>query len=276
LAAERRVTLTVDADRSWLQDITPFYAQLLSDMEHDKSLYRVQRGKYVVAPRATSRLTQAAPVELLIDLALRDQGDYYLGFLTAFIDHGLTDLHSAVTYAAIRQESPLGNAGLSLGDQPVKLVRLAASRWPQRSDERERQRVVPRAAEFVWRSSLERTLIDGVLRPDLCAGIETVVGGWGRAQRRGSADWAKVWTIAQGCGNSVARRAALLLCQLGHESLVADHLPALRRNRARVLLDRSDGFALGDRRPPRDPQTGVVLNVPDHAVTGWLAASGVG
>jgi predicted transcriptional regulator of viral defense system len=276
LARERRVTLSVDADRSWLQQLTPNFAQLLDDMEGNQSLYRVQRGRYVVAPRATSRLDQAAPVELLVDLALRDQGDYYLGFLTALIAHGLTDLHSHVTYAAIHRDSSLGMSALSLGGRRTKLVRLAPSRWPHGSQERERRRILPRTQEFAWRSSLERTLVDGVLRPDLCAGIETVVGAWAKAQRDGLADWAAVWESGQACGNSVARRTAYLLCQIGQEALVADDLPALRKTRARVLLDRSDGFGSDDRRPPRDPRTGLVLNVPAGAVSGWLAAGGIG
>jgi predicted transcriptional regulator of viral defense system len=276
LARERRVTLAVDADRSWLQALTPNFAQLLDDMEGNRSLYRVQRGRYVVAPRATSSLDQAAPVEVLVDLALRDQGDYYLGFLTALIAYGLTDLHSEIVYAAIHRDSSLGTSALSLGGRPVKLVRLAPSRWPRDPRERERLRILPRTREFAWRSSLERTLVDGVFRPELCAGIETVVGAWAKAWRDGLADWAAVWRSAQACGNSVARRAAYLLCQIGQEALVADDLPALRRTRARVLLDRGDGFGLGDQHPPRDPRTGLVLNVPVEAVSGWLAADGIG
>jgi predicted transcriptional regulator of viral defense system len=276
LARERRATLDVDADRSWLRQLTPNFAQLLHDMEGNQSLYRVQRGRYVVAPRATSRLDQAAPVELMVDLALRKQGDYYLGFLTALIAHGLTDLHSHVTYAAIRGDSRLGTSALNLGGRSIKLVRLAPSRWPHHPQERERHRILPRTQEFAWRSSLERTLVDGVLRPDLCAGIETVVGAWAKAQRDGSADWAALWKTAQACGNSVARRTAYLLWEIGQGALVVDDLPALRKTRARVLFDRSDGFGLGDQLPPRDPRTGVVLNVPDGAVSGWLAAGEIG
>jgi predicted transcriptional regulator of viral defense system len=276
LARERRVTLAVDADRSWLGELTPNYAQLLDDMEGNQSLYRVQRGRYVVAPRATSRLDQAAPVELLVDLALRAQGDYYLGFLTALIAHGLTDLHSHVTYAAIHRDSPLGVSALNLGGRSIKLVRLAPSRWPHDPRERERKRILPRTREFAWRSSLERTLVDAVFRPDLCAGIETVVGAWAKARVDGHTDWATVWKTAQACGNSVARRTAYLLCQIGQAALVVDDLPALRKTRARVLLDRSDGFGLAGQLSPRDPLTGVVLNVPTGAVPGWLAAGGIG
>jgi predicted transcriptional regulator of viral defense system len=276
LARERRVTLTVEKDRGWLKELTPNFAQLLDDMEGNQSLYRLQRGRYVVAPRATSRLDQAAPVELLVDLALRDQGEYYLGFLTGFIAHELTDLHSQIIYAAIHRDSPLGVSGLSLGGRPIKLVRLAPSRWPHEPQLRERRRIVPRTREFTWRSSLERTLVDGVFRPDLCAGIETVVGGWAKACRDELADWAAVWTAARACGTSVALRAAYLLCQIGQEALVAGDLPALRKTRARVLLDRGDGFGLSGQLPPRDPRTGLILNVPEGAVPGWLAAGGVG
>lgn len=276
LARERRVTLTVDKDGEWLRRLTPNFGQLLADMEDNRSLYRLQRGRYVVAPRATSGLDQAAPVELLVDLALRDQGDYYLGFLTALISHGLTDLHSDVVYAAIHRDSSLGVSALDLGGRRVKLVRLAPSRWPRDPGLRERQRIIPRTREFSWRSSLERTLVDGVFRPDLSGGIETVVVGWAKAHHDELADWDVVWAAAKDCGTSVALRAAYLLCQLGREALVAGDLPALRKSRARVLLDRGDGFGLGDRPVSRDPRTGLVLNVPEGAVPRWLAAGGIG
>lgn len=276
LATERRSTLIVANDRHWLREITPYFPQLLDGMEDSRSLYRVLRGKYVVAPRATSAVDQAAPFELLVDLALRDQGPYYVAFLSALIAHSLTDLHSEVAYAAIRQDSSLKVPSLKLADRDLRLVRLSPSRWPDGPDERERQRVAPRMKEFSWRSTVERTLVDGLLRPELCAGIETAVGAWGRAQRAKAADWNKVWQIAQRCGVSVARRAAYMLCELGFEEIVASDLPRLRSNRARVLLDRSDGYQLADQRPPRDPRTGVALNIPAGAVSGWLAAGAVG
>src|SRR5580658_4288895 len=179
VAAAKRRTISLPADREWLAEITPHYARLLDRMAARKSLYRVLRGQYVVAPRATDGLDQAAAVELLVDLVLRGQGEYYLGFLSALIAHRLTDLHAKTLYAAIRQESPTDLTTVSLAGRELRLVRLSASRWPGGDGERERGQ--PGLKEFVWRSTLERTLVDGLQRPELCGGIETVITSWASA-----------------------------------------------------------------------------------------------
>jgi len=269
VAAEKRRTLLLPEDGHWLQDITAHVHQLLDDMESRKSLYRVVRGKYVVAPRATDGADQAAPPELLVDLVLRSQGDYYLGFLSAFIAHGLTDLHSDVTYAAIKQDSPTDLTTVELPSLTLQIVRLSPSRWPEREAERERRRVQSGTREFSWRSSLERTLVDGLLRPELCAGIETVIGGWARVAER-EVDWDLVWSIGRGCGVGVAKRVAYLLRSVGHEDVLADDLAALRAKRSRAVLDRSDGLGLTTSECTRDPATGLTLNVPQDMLRGWL------
>ena len=102
IAAAKRRTISLPGDGGWLSAITPHYVRLLDRMTARKLLYRVRRGRYVVAPWATSDVDQAVPVELLVDLALREQGPYYLGFLSALIAHRLTVGHAAVGTSAPR------------------------------------------------------------------------------------------------------------------------------------------------------------------------------
>jgi predicted transcriptional regulator of viral defense system len=269
VAAAKRRTVSLPGDRGWLAEITPHYARLLDRMAARKLLYRVLRGQYVVAPWATDGVDQAAPAEMLVDLALREQGEYYLGFLSALIAHRLTDLHSSTFYAAIRQDNRTDMTSASLAGFELKLVRLSPSRWPSEEGERERVRVQSGLKEFVWRSSLERTLVDGLLRPELCAGIETVITSWARAQEH-RVDWVRVWAIAKRLGSATARRVAYLLIHTGHEHVLVDDLPALRAKRADVSLDRSNGYAMSSGEMKRDPQTGVLLNVPFEQQRGWL------
>jgi predicted transcriptional regulator of viral defense system len=275
VAAAKRRTVSLPVDRGWLAEITPHYARLLDRMAARKLLYRVLRGQYVVAPWATDGVDQAAPAELLVDLVLREQGEYYLGFLSALIAHRLTDLHTSTLYAAIRQDSPTDMTSVALAAYELKLVRLSPSRWPSEENERERVRVQSGLKEFVWRSSLERTLVDGLQRPELCAGIETVITGWARVEED-RVDWEAVWAIAKRSGMATARRAAYLLIRTGHEHVLADDLPTLQGKRADTPLDRSNGYGMSRRERTRDPQTGVLLNVPAEQVYGWLGAVGVG
>jgi predicted transcriptional regulator of viral defense system len=275
VAAAKRRTVSLPADREWLAEITPHYARLLDRMAVRKLLYRVFRGQYVVAPWATDGVDQAAPAELLVDLVLREQGEYYLGFLSALIAHRLTDLHTSTLYAAIRQDSPTDMTSVPLAAYELKLVRLSPSRWPMQENERERVRVQSGLKEFVWRSTLERTLVDCLLRPELCAGIETVTTSWARAQEH-PVDWQAVWAIANRSGTATARRAAYLLIHTGHEHVLVEDLPALQAKRADTPLDRSNGYGMSRREMTRDPQTGVLLNVPPKHLHGWLGVVGVG
>jgi predicted transcriptional regulator of viral defense system len=276
VAATKRRTISLPADREWLAAITPHYARLLDRMAARKSLYRVLRGHYVVAPRATDGLDQAAAAELLVDLVLRGQGGYYLGFLSALIAHCLTDLHASTLYAAIRQDSPTDLTTVSLAGRELKLVRLSPSRWPAEESERERVRVQPGLKEFVWRSTLERTLVDGLLRPELCGGIETVITSWARAIEHERVDWATVWAIATRMGIATARRVAYLLIRSGHEPVLAADLPALNVKGAATPLDRSNGYGMSRREATRDPQTGVLVNVPAGQLRGWLDPASLG
>lgn len=275
VAMHKRRTISLPADREWLAVITPHYVRLLDRMAARRLLYRVVRGQYVVAPWATDGVDQAAPAELLVDLVLRGQGEYYLGFLSALIAHHLTDLHTSTLYAAIRQDNPTDMLSVPLAGYELKLVRLSPSRWPSDESERERVRVESGLKEFVWRSSLERTLVDGLLRPELCAGIETVATGWARAQEH-RVDWSWVWAIAKRAGTATARRVAYLLIHTGHEQVLTEDLSALQAKRADTPLDRSNGYGMALPEMKRDPQTGVLLNVPAEQLQGWLVATRLG
>ena len=245
VAAAKRRTVSLPGDREWLAEITPHYARLLDRMAARKLLYSVLRGRYVVAPWATDGVDQAAPAELLVDLVLREQGDYYLGFLSALIAHRLTDLHSSTLYAAIRQDNSTDMAPCR-GGHELRLVRLSPSRWPMRG---ERARTSARAivAEGVRlalgpRADTRR----GLLRPELCAGIETVISSWARAEED-AVDWQAVWAIARRSGMATARRAAYLLIHTGHEHVLTENLPSLQAKRADTPLDRSNGYGMSRR-----------------------------
>ena len=276
VAAAKRRTVSLPADREWLAAITPHYARLLDRMAARKSLYRVLRGQYVVAPRATDGVDQAAAAELLVDLVLRGRGEYYLGFLSALIAHRLTDLHASTLYAAIRQDSPTDFTTVSLAGRELKLVRLSPSRWPSEERERERVRVQPGLKEFVWRSTLERTLIDGLLRPELSGGIETVISSWARATEHEQVDWRTVWAIAKRTGGATARRAAYLLIRSGHDQVLAGDGPVVNVKGAATPLDRSNGYDMNRKEATRDPRTGVLVNVPGEQLRGWLDPASLG
>ena len=273
LANARRHSVNLAEDRDWLSRWTKDPGGLLKSMAQHQLLYRVGRGRYVVAPRGTFSPTQAASAELIAALILGSRGEYFISYLTALIDHRLTDLHSTTVYAAVRQGSRIGETSFELPSGTLQLVRLNRSNWPaDPARELVRVRALAETKEFIWRASIERALVDSLSRPDLAAGLETVVGCWARA-RQTDADWDLVCAIAARRGDSMTRRCAFLLRQLGLDAVAERNFPGLTGRGAKTLLDRSDSFEMSSEDMTRDRETGVLVNVPGDHLRGWVSAA---
>lgn len=273
LADARRCSINIAEDRAWLSRWTKDPGGLLKSMAESQLLYRVGRGRYVVAPRGTFSPTQAASAELIAALILGPRGEYFISYLTALIDYRLTDLHSTTVYAAVPQGSTFGETSFELPSGTLQLVRLNRSNWPADPDsELVRVRALADTKEFIWRASVERTLLDSLSRPDLAAGLETVVGCWARA-RQTDVDWDLVCAIASRRGHSMQRRCAFLLRLLGLDGVAKRNFPGLTGRGANTPLDRSKGFAMSLGEVTRDRETGVLVNVPEDHLRGWVGAA---
>ncbi len=273
LADSRRRSVSIADDRAWLSRWTKDPNALLESMADNQLLYRVGRGRYVVAPRGTFSATQAAPAELIAGIILGARGEYFISYLTALIDYRLTDLHSTTVYAAIPQDSSFGETSFELPSGTLQLTRLSRSNWPTGSDkELVRLRALPETKEFVWRASRERALVDSLSRPDLAAGLETVVGCWARA-RQTDIDWDLVCAISLRRGRSMERRCAFLLRLIGLDAVSRHNFPRLTGRGASTPLDRSNSFEMSAGEMTRDRETGVLLNVPEDHLRGWASAA---
>jgi predicted transcriptional regulator of viral defense system len=263
LARQQRTTLTIDEDRALLSSITPAYKDLLARMTRKGILHSLGGGRYVVASWAGDSLAQAAPFNVLLDAGLRSYGAYYLGFLSALIEHRLTDEDSWTVFVALRYDTTFRGVGLEIDGRPVKVTRIGGE---QRWVGLERVRATRR--EHYWRSTIERTLVDTLYRPRLSGGIELAALAWPRARRQ-DVDLTAVCTYARAIGEATARRTGLILTRLGHHDVAVEHLDDLRGKRNQVLLDASREFGEGGW--PRDAEWGVTVNVPEPSISGWLA-----
>ena len=237
-------------------------ARRLSDMAARQQVVRVAHGAYVFLPAGAKSLRQAADRRVLIAAALENRWSYYMGFASAIVDHGLTDESAGDLYVGV------GGSRLpkldDLGGTPVHLTRVAYD-----NEERdgwlgvERKRI--RGQTFYARSSIERTLIDALDRPQLCVRPELWVRAWERALREGDLELPLLLDLARRRSRAVCARAALLLREAG------------RPREARILIDRPlTGRVLFDasntepKKWPRDRDTGLLLNVPLQAINAWL------
>ncbi len=271
LAKRKKRSIRLPEDEVWLKTITDFPVRLLSRMENRKVLYRIRKGRYVVAPHGTFSIDQAAPQELIVDLELSSQGDYFLSYLSALIAHRLTDLHSSTVFAAIRQESRYRKTLIDLPGCKLHIVRLSRFRWPP-EHALQRVRALPETKEFVWSATIEQALIDSITRPDLSGGIETVITAWARALKHNVA-WNKVCSIAQHNGPTTIHRTAFILRLLDKNTTVENNFPNLTGRSTNILLDRTSSFHLQPNETARDSRTGIVINVPKDHLQGWIAGA---
>lgn len=271
-AARKRRTIRLPEDKEWLEAFAKHPAQLLSDMTSKRLLYRVARGRYVIAPRASFTVEQAAPTELLVDLLFGPR-PYYVSHLSALIAHRLTDIHSTEFYVALPAQRPVPD--VELPGRQLHVVHVSPARWPMDiGGEIERVRAFSDGKEFWWRSTLERTVVDAVLRPELSGGFETVVTAWARAHIEHRADWVMVAQIAKRLGSSAERRVAFLLDMLGVRGSTG-WFDDLEGRLTSVLLDRSRPVT-DKSQLQRDSRTGVLVNIPYDYLQGWMSGEAMG
>lgn len=264
LAEEQRTTFSLREDRPLLESVTPAYANLLSRMADKGVLIPLGGGRYVVSSWAGDGLAHAAPFNVLLDATLRPYGDYYLGFLSALIEHRLTDEDSWEVYVALREDTTFKGRQIVIDQRPVLVTRISgAQRWVGLEQVRATRR------ERYWRSTLERTLVDTLYRPKLSGEIELIAGAWARATRREDLELAALCRYARAVSIAVARRAGYMLSRLGHHDSAVEHFGELRGGRNQVLLDAAHSYGAGSW--PRDSEWGVTINVPERSLTGWLA-----
>ena len=257
----------LERDRKWLEKEvgTQDLRQLASRMARRGSLFRLGDGLYVTAPSGSTVPAQAASFELALDATLRRRTTYYLGFLSALIAHGLTDVSERTAYVAV-DGNRISGEDLQIGGRPVHLVRIySEKKWGGI------EQVSLRGRSSYRRSDLEKTLLDCLDRPELCGGAEIWIRAWERALREARVNLDQLKSHALEVGGVIALRCAFWLYELD-EARASDELLAQLRPRprsGRFKLDSSDEFGAGEW--SRDRRTGLLVNVPMDLARGWIS-----
>jgi predicted transcriptional regulator of viral defense system len=150
-----------------------------------------------------------------------------------------------------------------LGERRLIVVRhRREDDW--RGVERERQGRI-----FTYRSDVERTLLDTLDQPRRCGPPEVWVRAWERAMREQRADPVQLTDYAEQRSRAVQARLAFWLRETGQVRQARRVMAALGGPlTGRIMLDASRAFDEGSWR--RDRETGVVVNLPERAIDGWL------
>jgi len=259
-----RVFIDLKQDRDWLLDIVPDPPLHLARMKTRGILASVAAGRYVVLPPGQQLTAAELPLGVLLAAAFAGRKDYYLGYLSAMIEHRLTDEHSLDVFVAVFGTPPRIE---ELAGRPLHVTRIASRR---KRFGQERIRAVGRT--FYFRSDLERTLLDTLDRPALSGSPETSIRAWSRAFESRDLDRGKLVEYAEEWGGTVAARCAFWMRELGEIRLARRILSSIGAPLTGPrLLDSARSF--GDGKWPRDRETGLIVNVPPANLDGWLSYS---
>lgn len=257
-----RAFIDLKEDRNWLLEIVSDPPNQLARMKKRGTLASVAAGRYVALPPGRPDDPAELPLGVLLAAAFAGRQDYYLGYLSALIEHRLIDEHSLDIYLAVFGTLPRIK---ELAGRPVHMTRLDSRR---KQFGRERVRAIGRT--FYFRSDLERTLLDTLDRPGLCGTPETWVRAWSRALRSDDLDRARLVEHAEDWGGTVAGRCAFWLRELGDVRLARRLLRSIGAPLTGPrLLDSARSF--GDANWKRDRETGLIVNMPPTALDGWLS-----
>ncbi len=256
-----RTFLDLKLDRDWLSTLTPDPSRQVAGMKKRGTLFPVGAGRYVALTPGELSDPRELPVGVLLAAAFAGRDDWYLGYLSALIEHRLIDEHANELYVAVFGPPPRLKV---LAGHPVHMTMLKSVR---KHFGQERVRAVGRT--FYLRSDLERTLIDTLDRPGLCGAPETWARAWSRAFASETLDRQRLVDYALKVGGTLAARCAFWMREVGD---VRDSRLILSSIGAPLsgprLLDAAQSFGEGEWR--RDRDTGLIVNMPMRAIDGWL------
>jgi predicted transcriptional regulator of viral defense system len=256
-----RVYLDLDTDRAWLNDISTDPQRQLIRMKERGVLFPVAAGRYLVRGLGEAEGIDEVPLGLLVAAAFAGRENYYLGYLSALIEHRLVDEHSRDVYLAVFGTAP------RLKTLAGRAVHITTLKSGKKQFGQERARALGRT--FYFRSDLERTLLDTLDRPALCHAPETWVRAWARAFASKELDRSRLVDYALQIGGSLAARCAFWMRELGD---VRNARLILRSIHAPLTGPRAlnSAYPFVGKNWPRDRETGLIINMPAHAIEGWL------
>lgn len=262
LSARGKTFLDLKRDREWLGALTTDPARQVAGMRKRGTLVPVGAGRYVALRPGEVSDPSELPVGVLLAAVFAGRDDWYLGYLSALIEHHLVDEHANDLYVAVFGLPPRLK---TLIGRPVHMTRLKSAR---KHFGRERVRAVGRT--FYFRSDFERTLLDTLDRPGLCGTPETWTRAWSRAFSSDALDQHRLVDYALEVGGTLAARCAFWMREMGD---VRNARLILRSIGAPLtgprLLDSAQSFGEGKWR--RDRDTGLIVNMPTRAIDGWLS-----
>ena len=224
-------------------------ANVIHRLRKKKRIIEIEKGKYLLVPaRAGLAGHWAEDIFLVVDKLLED---YYIGFLTAMHFWNLTEqIPNVVLVATTKRKRPL-----EFNSQKIRFITLTRRRFFGF--------IEMKTFGYPFKiSSLEKTIVDGLLYPQYCNGIREVCKALWNA--RTSLNWFNLLKILEELNvSSAIRRLGYLLEVLNLE------------REARELLPKNfKGFRWLDPSMPKrvkgySKTWGLILNLTEEDLLSW-------
>ena len=246
LAESNRTVFTISDAQELLESSYDAALKTVRRLAHAGWLVRLTAGRYAIVPLSSGDEATPQVDRYIIARELLDDTPYYVSHDSAMDIHNM--LTRPVTTVVVTTPRRLADREI-LGVPDRFVYAVSSALWGS-----EPVWVTP--YERVIVSDLERTILDGLARPDLCAGISQVATGlW---MRQDDFDWDRLASYAQRLGTrAVAQRMGYLLELYGLgtlatiemlqemvgtsyarlDPLLADNGPYLARWRLRLNLE---------------------------------------
>lgn len=201
---------------------------LLSELVKRKVITRLKPGKYLILPLEVSLSGEYIESWYVVAAELIKPHPYYICYYSAMALHNMITQPILTIYIS----TPARRQKRRLGGGEFRFIYVKKGNiWGTKKEwvTKEKQIIV---------SDLERTIIDSLLRPDLCGGITEVAKGIWR--RRLDIDYQKLIQYTQKIKvKAVAKRLGFLLetYELNPDGILNKLRAQVKPNRSYVLLD---------------------------------------
>jgi len=248
LEQRKNFIFTIEDAKSILGGSAASVWNVIKRLKKKKRIIRLQKGTYLFAPLKSGEEGLWSENAFIVVPYLVGTGRYYIGFLSAMNYWGMTEQVPQTVYVALdRQKRPL---------EAVQ-TRFVFVKKPKLGDitRIEIQNVKVNIA------SKEQAIIDGLLFPQYCLGIDETAKAIHSS--KGELDWEKLIAIAKKEKSIVRRRLGYLLDALG-----------LKQN-AKKLEEKFVGFNWLDPRYPKralsySKKWGLKINVAESDLLGFM------
>ncbi len=224
---------------------------VIDGLKKKKRLKEIEKGKYLLVPGRAGNEGYWAEESWIVVPHLIDE--YYIAFWTAMNYWDMTEQIPYTVFVATTKRK----RDLEFGNQTFQFVTLSKNKFFGFVEEK-------RGNTMFNISSIEKTIVDGLMHPEYCGGITEVAKGMWNVREK--VDWNTVLNMSKKIGKStVLKRLGYLLSVLEIEKEIV-HLIKLEQFKGSHYLDPT----AEKKRLDYSGDFSLIINKTKNELTSWM------